>query len=49
MTDLWTTLAPQLEHLGPSQPRDALALADAHRAELAPALVAVLDALVAHE
>ena len=47
MTDLWTTLAPQLEHLGPSQPRDALALADAHRAELAPALVAVLEALAA--
>ena len=47
MTDLWTTLAPQLEHLGPSQPREALALADAHRAELAPALVAVLEALVA--
>ena len=47
MTATWTTLAPQLEHLGPSQPREALALADAHRAELAPALVAVLDALVA--
>ena len=47
MTDLWTTLRPQLEHLAPTLPREALALADAHRAEVAPPLVALLEALAA--
>ena len=47
MTDIWTALAPQLAHLSPTQPREALALADTHRAELAPPLVALLDALAA--
>ena len=45
MTDIWTALAPQLAHLSPTQPREALALADTHRAELAPPLVALLEAL----
>ena len=47
MTDIWTALAPQLAHLSPTQPREALALADTHRAELAPPLVALLEALAA--
>ena len=47
MTDIWTALAPQLEHLSPTQPREALALADTHRAEVAPPLVALLEALAA--
>ena len=47
MTDIWTALAPQLEHLSPTHPREALALADAHRAEVAPPLVALLEALAA--
>ena len=44
MTDIWTALAPQLAHLSPTHPREALALADTHRAELAPPLVALQDA-----
>jgi hypothetical protein len=47
MTDIWTALAPQLAHLSPTQPREALALADTHRAEVAPPLVALLEALAA--
>ena len=47
MTDIWTALAPQLAHLSPTHPREALALADTHRAELAPPLVALLEALAA--
>ena len=48
MTDIWTALAPQLAHLSPTHPREALALADAHRAEVAPPLVALLEALASN-
>ena len=42
MTDLWTTLRPQLEHLAPTLPREALALADTIQASARGNLMAEL-------
>lgn len=47
MQTIWPTLRPQLEHLSDHFPVDALALAEAHRDEVAPHLVDVLTQLAA--
>lgn len=47
MQTIWPTLLPQLEHFSDHFPVDALALAEAHRDEVAPHLVDVLTQLAA--
>ncbi|MBS0371281.1 MAG: DUF1186 domain-containing protein [Proteobacteria bacterium] len=47
MSELWSSLRPQLEYLATPLPLAALGLADAHRDEIAPLLVAELEALAA--
>lgn len=45
MSELWSALRPQLEHLATPLPLAALALADTHRDEIAPYLIAELTGL----
>ena len=48
MPDIWSELRPQLEHLTSPLPLAALQLAEARRDDIAPQLVAELEAIAAN-
>jgi len=47
MSDLWSAICPQLEHFSGQRPLAALELADRHRDEIAPHLIAELQRVAA--